>query len=67
MSKHIKPTHEYRNITQKKLETKLYFPDKSIIVRIAQYKNNAKYPKDTAIAISKTLNYNFIIFMMVSI
>ena len=63
INERIRIVREYRNKTQKDLGIELGFPDKSAAIRIAQYESGTRLPKkDTAIAISKALNCNFINF-----
>lgn len=55
----LKMIREFRGITQKSLGVALSFPDNSAAVRIAQYENGTRIPKnETADAISKILKCN---------
>jgi len=59
----IKKVREFRSVTQKDLGIALGFPANSAAVRIAQYENGSRIPKkETAEAISKILNCNYINF-----
>lgn len=59
----IRKIREYRNIKQKDLGVAIGFPVGSAAVRIAQYENGSRIPKqDTAIALSKILQCNYINF-----
>ncbi len=63
ISERIKKVREYRNIKQKDLGVAIGFPATSAAVRIAQYENGSRMPKkETAIAISKVLQCNYINF-----
>ena len=63
ISERIKKVREYRNIKQKDLGVAIGFPATSASVRIAQYENGSRMPKkETAIAISKVLQCNYINF-----
>ena len=63
ISERIKKVREYRNIKQKDLGVAIGFPATSAAVRIAQYENGSRMPKkETAIAISKILQCNYINF-----
>lgn len=63
ISERIKKVREYRNIKQKDLGVAIGFPATSAAVRIAQYENGTRMPKkETAIAISKVLQCNYINF-----
>ena len=57
----IKRIREFRQIKQKDLGIAIGYPPKSAAVRIAQYESCSVSPKkDTAIAIAKILNCNYI-------
>ena len=59
----IKKVREFRAVTQKDLGIALGFPESSAAVRIAQYENGSRLPKkDSAIALSKVLQCNYINF-----
>lgn len=63
ISERIKKVREYRNIKQKDLGVAIGFPATSAAVRIAQYENGTRMPKkETALAISKVLQCNYINF-----
>ncbi len=63
ISERIKKVREYRNIKQKDLGVAIGFPATSAAVRVAQYENGTRMPKkETAIAISKVLQCNYINF-----
>ena len=59
----IKRVRDYRKMTQKDLGIALGCTEKSAAVRIGQYETSARIPKkDSAIALAKALNCNFINF-----
>lgn len=63
INERIKRVREYRKITQKELGLALGGTEKSAAVRIGQYETGARIPKkESAIALSKALNCNYINF-----